>query len=99
MARLKNNKSVGVKELKDQASAIIEEVLQDRHTFTVTRNNRDVARIVPIEAEQDNPYQALEDLGLIAAEPKEPWSTLKLRSLGVDPTPAIIAIRADRDDD
>jgi prevent-host-death family protein len=88
--------SIGIKELKDQASSVIDEVQRRRRPVVITRNSRQVARIVPIETD---PGLKLKELGLIALEPRESWGTLKLNPLKLDATAAVRAIGADREDD
>jgi prevent-host-death family protein len=93
-ARVRARNSVGIKELKDSASSIVEEVQHHRRPVTITKNGRAVARIVPIQADH---RQKLEDLGLIISVPRESWETLDLDRLGLDASSAIESISADRE--
>ena len=96
MAKIaKATKWVGIKELKDSASSIIEEVQRRRRPITITKNNREVARIVPIEADD---RRRLEDLGLILSMPRASWNTLELTPLRLDASKAIEAMTMDRDE-
>jgi prevent-host-death family protein len=93
----KSIKSVGIKELKDQASSVIDEVERRRSVFSVTRNNREVARIVPVT---EDPFQRLKESGRVASLPKQSWESFELdkpkgrRSASA----AIRAISKDRDE-
>ena len=95
---IKPSRSIGIKELKDRASSIVEDVLQTQQPFTITRNNREVARIVPIDSPSSDPLQTLKDMGMIASLPKQSWKDFKLPGLGIDAKEVIEAIRAERDE-
>ncbi len=86
---------VGIKELKDRASSIIDQVERKRQSVTITRNNREVARIVPAETDD---LQRLMDLGLVARPALHKWKDLVLEPVGVDAREAIEAIIRDRDE-
>jgi prevent-host-death family protein len=85
-AKVSAKNSVGIKELKDSASSIVEEVQRRRRAVTITKHGRAVARVVPIEADH---RQQLEDLELIISIPKASWETLDLYRLGLDASTAI----------
>ncbi len=90
-----NKKSVGIKELKNRASEIIATVQRTHRAISITNNNQEVARIIPIPA---SPRQRLIAAGLILAGPQpRPLSELRLRGPEADASPAIRAILEDRE--
>ena len=93
--------SVGIKELKDQASAIVEGVQKTRKSVVITKNNRDVARIVPISPQDSSEglRLKLEELGLLASAPRLSLKELVLEKVTLSASQAVAAIRADRDED
>jgi antitoxin (DNA-binding transcriptional repressor) of toxin-antitoxin stability system len=87
--------SVGIKELKDRASEIIALVQRTGQTVSVTRNQQEVARIMPVPADA---HERLLAAGLIQPGPKpRPLSELKLKPLACDASPAIDVIVRDRE--
>ena len=86
---------VGIKELKDRASAVINSVVRSGQPVTITKNKREVARIVP--ADQDL-YARLSECGLITHRRKLDWKTLRLLKIGKTAAPAIQSISSDRDE-
>jgi prevent-host-death family protein len=106
-------KHVGIKELKDRASAIVDEVEQKRKPFIVTRNNKPVARIIPIVSDlaatdSDDFFksanEALKEMGRVSRLPRLEWESLNLKKVST-PTieseadlQAIRAISEDRDE-
>jgi prevent-host-death family protein len=92
-----NKQSVGIKELKDQASEIIATVQRTGRAVSITKNNQEVARIVPVPTD---PYERLVAVGLLRPGPKpRPLSELKLKAFTADASPAIRAILQDREED
>jgi prevent-host-death family protein len=93
--------SVGIKELKDQASAIVESVQRSRRPVVITKNNREVARIVPVSlpASAEGIRQRLADLGLLASFPRMSLKDLQLERVSLDASAAIAAIIEDRGED
>ena len=90
-------RSVGIKELKDQASEIIATVQRTGRDVSITKNNQEVARITAIPTE---PHERLVAAGLVRPGPKpRPLSELKLAPLTADASPAIRAILRDREQD
>ncbi|HWX56692.1 MAG TPA: type II toxin-antitoxin system prevent-host-death family antitoxin [Verrucomicrobiae bacterium] len=88
--------SVGIKELKDRASEIIATVQRTGRAVSITKNNQEVARIMPIPA---NPRERLVAAGLVKPGSKpRPLGDLKLSEMNGDASVAIGAIIADRDD-
>ena len=92
--------SVGIKELKDRASEIIATVERTGRSISITKNNREVARITSIPSD---PHQQLVAAGLIRAGQKpRPLSGLKLtakRPLARgDASIAVRAILLDREE-
>lgn len=88
-------RSVGIKELKDRASEIIATVQRTGQSVSITKNNQEVAEIIPI------PKSARERLiaaGLLrpGAQPP-PLAGLKFEGPKMDASPAIAAILEDRD--
>lgn len=89
-------KSVGIKELKDRASEIIAAVQRTGQAVSITRNNQEVARIMPIPS---RPHDRLVAAGLVRPGPKpQSLAGWKRETAGVNATAAIGAIIADRDD-
>ncbi len=88
-------RAVGIKELKDRASALIDSVERTGQPVTITRNNRVVARIIP--ALEEDPLQILRDMGMIAQEPRGHLRDLKLIPLAIDMKSAVDAIIEDRE--
>lgn len=89
--------SVGIKELKDRASEIIAGVQQTGRAVSVTRNNQEVAKIIPIPT---GPRERLVAAGLVRTDvPAAPLGELKLKGPAADASAAIDAILEDRDQD
>ena len=88
-------KSVGIKELKDRASEIIAIVQRTGQAVSITKNNQEVAKIIPIPR---TPRERLIAAGLLrpGAQPP-PLAGLKLKASKMDASPAIAAILEDRD--
>ena len=92
-----NNKSVGIKELKDRASEIIATVQRTGRAISITKSNHEVARIVPIATD---PHERLLASGLIKHGSKpQPLSGLRLEPIAPDASSAIRAILQDREED
>ncbi len=89
---------VGIKELKDCASEIIDEVLRRGHSIVVTKNNREVAQIVPVSQE---PLQKLKDMGRLASTPQLKWADIELKKIKniKSADKAIRSIISDREED
>jgi prevent-host-death family protein len=88
--------SVGIKELKDRASEIIAFVQRTGHTVSVTKNEKEVARIMPVPTDARD---RLISAGLVQPGPKPLLlSELKLKRLTSDASPAIEAILRDREE-
>ncbi len=93
-------RTIGVRELKNSASKVIDEVERRGVSVTITKNNREVARIVPLKKESSDFLARLRDLDLIASEPICDWSDLELKPIrGIDASRAIQAIIDDRNDE
>jgi len=89
--------SVGIKELKDRASEIIALVQRTGQIVSITRNQQEVARIMPVPADAQ---ERLIAAGLIQPGPKpRPLSELKLKPLATDASRAIDTIVRDRDEE
>ena len=90
-------RSVGIKELKDRASEIIAIVQRTGQAVSITKNNQEVAKIIPIPR---SPRERLIAAGLLrpGAQPP-PLAGLKLEGPKMDVSPAIAAILEDRDQD
>src|SRR5262245_26584594 len=96
MGSYKNKGSVGVKELKDRASEIIAFVQRTGRTISITKNEQEVARIMPVPADA---RERLMTAGLVQPGPKPlPLSELRLKPLAADASPAIGAIVRDREE-
>jgi antitoxin (DNA-binding transcriptional repressor) of toxin-antitoxin stability system len=88
--------SVGIKELKDRASEIIALVERTRQIVSITRNQQEVARIMPVPA---GAHERLIAAGLVQAGPKPHLlSELKLKQLAPDASRAIDSIVRDREE-
>src|SRR5215467_15582654 len=90
-------RSVGIKELKDRASEIIATIQRTGQAVSITKNNHEVAKIIPIPK---SPRERLIAAGLLrsAAQPL-PLAELKLKGHGMDASRAIAAILEDRNQD
>ena len=90
-------RSVGIKELKDRASEIIAIVQRTGQAVSITKNNQEVAKIIPIPR---SPRERLIAAGLLRpGAPPPPLAGLKLEGPKMDVSPAIAAILEDRDQD
>jgi antitoxin (DNA-binding transcriptional repressor) of toxin-antitoxin stability system len=88
--------SVGIKELKDRASEIIALVQHTGQIVSITRNQQEVARIMPVPTDA---HERLIAAGLVQAGPKPRLlSELKLKPLASDASPAIDIIVRDREE-
>lgn len=96
-SHIHNKRSVGIKELKDRASEIIATIQRTGRSITISKNNQEVARIIPIPKD---PHERLVASGLVRPGPKpRPLSELRLEKLATDASPAIRAILQDREED
>jgi len=96
MSSYKRKTSVGIKELKDRASEIITFVQRTGQTISITRNEQEVARIMPVPADA---RERLIAAGLVQPGPKPlALSKLNLKALTADASPAIAAIVSDREE-
>ena len=90
-------RSVGIKELKDRASEIIATVQRTGQAVSITKNNEEVAKIIPIPR---SPRERLIAAGLVRAGAEPPGlAGLKLEGPAIDASTAIAAILEDRDQD
>lgn len=88
--------SVGIKELKDRTSEIIALVQHTGQIVSITRNQQEVARIMPVPADA---HERLIAAGLVQAGPKPRLlSELKLKPLASDASRAIGSIVRDREE-
>jgi prevent-host-death family protein len=89
--------SVGIKELKDRASEIIALVQRTGQTVSITKNQQEVARIMPVPADA---HERLIAAGLVQPGPKPRLlSELKLKPLASDASRAIDTIVRDREEE
>ena len=89
--------SVGIKELKDRASEIIALVQRTGQTVSITKNQQEVAMIMPVPAD---PHERLIAAGLVQPGPKPRLlSELKLKPLASDASPAIDIVVRDRNEE
>jgi prevent-host-death family protein len=91
-------KSIGIKELKDQASSIIQAVVQTRKPVIITKNDKPVARIEALESSTDF-FERMAQLGLVLTPPQISFNDVELRGEPMDPALALQAILEDREDD
>lgn len=90
-------KSVGIKELKDKASEIIAIVQSTGQPVSITKNNQEVAKLIPVPR---SPRERLVAVGLLQpGAPPPPLAGLKLPASPGDASPAIAAILDDREQD
>jgi prevent-host-death family protein len=95
-------KSVGIRELKDQASELVQYVQKTRRSVLITNKDKEVAKLVPLESDL---LSRLEDLGLLArrSEQKTNFKSLELLSLSseakkaMDVDTALETFREERD--
>lgn len=91
-----NGMSVGIKELKDRASEIVATVERTGRAISITKNNREVARIMSISSD---PHEQLVAAGLLRPGPKpRQLAGLKVERTPSDASPAIDAILRDREE-
>ena len=91
--------SVGIKELKDRASEIIALVQRTGQIVSITKNQQEVARIMPVPADA---RERLIAAGLVQPGPKPRLLSelkLKLKPLASDASRAIDIIVRDREED
>ena len=96
MVKLKKPTEVGIKELKDQASAIVESVQKTGRPVIITKNRKAVAQIVPIaESSSEDVVQRWMDLGLLSRRGSGNWAELELLKIpDLSPGAAAEAVRA-----
>jgi antitoxin (DNA-binding transcriptional repressor) of toxin-antitoxin stability system len=88
--------SVGIKELKDRASEIIAHVQRTGQGVSITKNQHEVAMIMPVPADA---HERLIAAGLVQPRPKpRPLSELDLKLITTDASPAMGAIVRDREE-
>lgn len=92
------SRSVGIRELKNRASELIEQVERTRRSIWITKHNRRIAQIIPSRNEDTDPRTLLGELGLLSRPALEPWSTLELIGKPIDATAAIQTILKDREE-
>lgn len=103
MAKLKTTSLniVGIKELKDKASAIIESVHRTGKRVIITKNNREVAQIVSITEKvgEKTLSEHLLELGIISTPARHSFEEIEFKGKGMDASIAIAAILEDRNED
>lgn len=87
-------KKVGVRELKNKASELINYVLLQRHSVLISKNDKVVARLVPIEESTEGWFQ---DSGLLASAATNSWGDYQPIHFRLKASRALKAIREDRD--
>ena len=88
-------RNVGIRDLKDRASSIVQQVVRSKRAVVITRNNKKVARIVPLGSDVN---EALADQGLVVRDAAAGFDDLVLVPLRRDASGAITALASDRDD-
>ncbi|MBV9623172.1 MAG: type II toxin-antitoxin system prevent-host-death family antitoxin [Acidobacteria bacterium] len=97
MSSHRKRMSVGIKELKDRASEIIALVQRTGEAVWITKNREEVARIMPVPADD---HERLVAAGLLLPGSKPlSLSDLKLTQLAPDASRAIEAILRDREEE
>lgn len=94
---IKNPYSVGIKELKDQASSVVQLVRDTGKAVVITKNNQAIARIEPLR--NSDPFQRLNDLGLVSSTSKQKWSKLVLEGPAMESRLALESLLKDRESD
>lgn len=94
---LKTTHSIGIKELKDQASAIVQSVQKTGRPVIITKNNRAIARIEPLRGR--GPVERLMELGLISRKGSQNWNELELLGKPGKANLALQSILDDREND
>ena len=94
-ATSKKTNTVGIKELKNKTSEIVQRVVRTKRPVTIRKNNRSIAQIIPLQEDMD---QTLLDMDLLASKPAADWKTLRLHSVESVADLAIQAISKDRDE-
>lgn len=85
--------SVGIRELKAQASSIVRQVAEERAPYTITHHGKPIAMIVPIDEIDDTTDDAIERQAawerfkLVAQEIRADWPE------GVDPVELLSDMR------
>ena len=87
---------VGIRELRDDASRLIDGVVKTGRPVTITNHGREVARLVPIA---EGIEEKLREAGLVTTWGPSRWGSLKLERLRRDATAAISTLRDERDDE
>ncbi|MCM0605151.1 MAG: type II toxin-antitoxin system prevent-host-death family antitoxin [Xanthomonadaceae bacterium] len=96
MARMKKSQnSIGIKELKDQASSIVQLVRDTGKSVIITKNNLAIARIEPLR--KTDYLQRLLDLGFISTTPTQKWNELVLEGPVSESSLAMQAIIDERE--
>src|SRR5258708_35792707 len=89
-------RSVGIKELKDRASEIVSAVERTGLSVSITRNNQEVAKIMPIPS---RPHERLVAAGVLRPRPKPPSpADSEVATAQGDGSPAPVAILPDPGD-
>lgn len=87
---------IGIKELKNHTSKIIDQVSRTKRTAVIHKNSRPVAKIEPLEG---SGLTELEDLGILGPAPSQSWQSLHLHPINISASIAIQSISDDRDDE
>ncbi len=87
-------KTVGIKELKDKASMIVQQVINSGQPVSITKNGRTVAQLVSVGGDT---FSKLYQLGILLDRPQSSWRKLKLNKIGLDATLAIKGITEERE--
>jgi antitoxin (DNA-binding transcriptional repressor) of toxin-antitoxin stability system len=88
--------SVGIKELKDRASEIVALVQRTGQIVSITRNQQEVARIMPVPVDA---HERLIAAGLVPGPKPRLLSDLKLKHHTSDASRAIDIIVRDREEE
>lgn len=87
---------VGIKQLKDDASALVDQVARTRRPVIVCRGKHRIARLVPYEA--DDIAELLLSTGLVSKPATESWNTLKLEGAPSKSSSALEALLREREE-
>lgn len=90
----KARNAVGIKELKDRTSEIVDSVVRQGRAVEITKHGKVIARILPVRPGGD---ERLVELGRVQARERPSWDSLKLITPGVDASVAVQAILKDRE--
>ena len=94
-ATRRDRNSVGIKDLKNKTSEIVQTVIRTKRAITIRKNSRAVAQIIPLK---DDLISQLQESDLLSSAPTSQWKDLKLNAVDQSADAAIQAVIKDRED-